>query len=53
MLENVFSILGLDPFSLQVPDTAVLCVLTLILLFAIDWIFKLVYLVIGTLTKRR
>lgn len=53
MLENVFSILGLDPFTLQVPDTAILVVLALVLLFAVDWIFKLVYLVIGTLTKRR
>lgn len=53
MLDSVFSILGLSPLTLQVPDTAVLCVLTLVLLFALDWIFKLVYLVIGTLTKRR
>ena len=53
MLDNVFSILGLDPLTLQVPDTAILVVLSLVLLFAVDWIFKLVYLVIGTLTKRR
>lgn len=53
MLDSVFSILGIDPFALQIPDTAVLVVLALVLLFAMDWIFKLVYLVIGTLTKRR
>ena len=53
MLENVFSILGLDLTTLQIPDTAILVVLALVLLFSLDWIFKLVYLVVGTLTKRR
>ena len=53
MLDSVFSILGLDYSSLQIPDTALLVVCALIFLFSLDWIFRLLSMVVGTLTKRR
>lgn len=53
MLDSVFSILGLDALSIAVPDTAILITLLVVLLFVLDWIFKLIYLFVGTLTKRR
>lgn len=53
MIESVFSILGLDYGSLQIPDTALLVVVALVFLYSIDWIMRLVSMVVGTLTKRR
>lgn len=53
MINSIFSILGLDPAFMQIPDTALLCVATLVFLFSIDWIFRLLSMVVGTLTKRR
>lgn len=53
MIESVFTILGLDYNALQIPDTAILVVLTIVFLFSLDWIFRLLSMVVGTLTKRR
>lgn len=53
MVDSVFSILGLDYGSLQIPDTAVLVVACIVFLFSIDWIFRLISMLVGTLTKRR
>lgn len=53
MLDSVFSILGLDYNSMMIPDTAILAVLTLVFLFSMDWIFRLLSMVVGTLTKKR
>lgn len=53
MIDSVFSILGLDYSVMQIPDTAILVVAALVFLFSIDWIFRLVSMVVGTLTKRR
>lgn len=53
MIDSVFSIFGLDYTSLQIPDTALLVVVTIVFLFSIDWIFRLISMVVGTLTKRR
>lgn len=53
MVDSVFSILGLDYASMQIPDTAILCVVAMVFLFSIDWIFRLISMVVGTLTKRR
>lgn len=53
MIDSVFSILGLDYSTMQIPDTALLVVCTLVFLFSLDWIFRLLSMVVGTLTKRR
>lgn len=53
MIDSVFSILGFDINSLYVPDTALVVITAMFFLLSIDWIFKIVYLVIATLTKRR
>ena len=53
MIDSVFSILGLDPANLIIPDSAVLCIVGLVFLYILDWVFRLLYLVIATLTKRR
>ena len=53
MLDSVFSILGLDYSAMQIPDEAILVVCTLVFLFSIDWTFRLLSMVVGTLTKRR
>lgn len=53
MVDSVFSILGLDYGSMQIPDTAILVVVVIAFLFSIDWIFRLISMVVGTLTKRR
>lgn len=53
MIDSVFSILGLDYNTMQIPDTAILVVVALVFLFSIDWIFRLMSMVVGTLTKRR
>lgn len=53
MIDSVFSILGLDYSAMQIPDEAVLVVVAIVFLFTIDWIFRLISMVVGTLTKRR
>ncbi len=53
MIDSVFSILGLDYGAMQIPDTALLVVVALVFLYSIDWIFRLISMVVGTLTKRR
>ena len=50
MIESVFSILGLEYSALEVPDTALLSVCTIVFLFVLDWIFRLLSMVVGTLT---
>lgn len=52
MIDSVFSILGLDYSSLQIPDTALLVVCTIVFLFILDWIFRLLSMMVGTLTKK-
>lgn len=53
MIDSIFRILGLDPVTMQIPDTALLVTAALVFLFSIDWIFRLLSMVVGTLTKRR
>lgn len=53
MIDSVFSMLGLDYSAMQISDTAILVVLTLIFLFILDWTFRLLSMAVGTLTKRR
>lgn len=53
MIDSVFSILGFDINTLNVPDTALVAVTAMFFLVSIDWIFRIVYLVIATLTKKR
>lgn len=53
MIDSIFNILGLDYNALQISDTAILTVACIVFLFALDWIFRLLSMVVGTLTKRR
>lgn len=53
MVDSIFSVLGLEYSSMQISDTALLVVAALVFLFSMDWIFRLISLVVGTLTKRR
>jgi len=52
MLDSVFSIIGLELNNVNIPDTALLTVGALFLVFVMDWIFHLLSTVISTITRR-
>lgn len=53
MIESIFDIIGLDYTALTMSDdTLVICGL-IVLILSIDWIFKIIYLVVSTLTQKR
>lgn len=53
ILDSLMNILGLDYNALSLSDTALLSVLVLVFVFVLDWTFRLLSMVVGTLTKRR
>ena len=53
MIESIFNIIGLDYSALTISDDVLLISGIIVLILSIDWIFKIIYLVVSTLTKRR
>lgn len=53
MLENVFSILGLDYASLAIPDSLLYMSLFSLLLYIVSEVFRIVALIIDRFGKRR
>lgn len=53
MIESIFDIIGLDYSALTISDDVLLISGIIVLILSIDWIFKIIYLVVSTLTKRR
>lgn len=53
MIDSIFEIIGLDYSALTISDDVLLISGIIIFTLLIDWIFKIIYLVVSTLTKRR
>lgn len=51
MINDFLTIFGLE--SITVSDTALLAAAIILFTYLTDWIFRIIYLVVATLTKRR